>query len=212
MKKILSILICLFSPFLFFVPFVNASTAGPTFCGTGANVTGIGTAAWTNPTNACATDSAFAVFTGSLGATFTDTVVSLIKGGTVSGSNLSTGAAIPTTQSTRTFGGSSNLWGLTLTPADVNSSTFGVAYVSTTNTPVISNYLQATNFGFAIPSTATINGITVTMVYGYDGTRRNNVDSFTITVTYTPAVSNSPAIFLLKGGFFKLKGGTFLVK
>lgn len=178
---------------------VYAATLGPTNCGTGADNAGIGTSVWATPTNACAADSAFAVFTAGVGATFTDSTVKLVKGGTVSGNNNSTGAAIPASPSgTRTFGSGADLWGLTLTPADINASNFGVVYSSTSNTGVVSHYLQATNFGFAVPSTATVNGVSVNMTYGYDGTRRNEVDLISITVTYTPAANAGPSIFTVK--------------
>ncbi len=55
-----------------------------------------------------------------------DSIIKLVKGGTVSGDNKSAGAQWPTTEATDTFGGASDLWGLTLTDTDVNDSTFGV--------------------------------------------------------------------------------------
>jgi hypothetical protein len=56
-----------------------------------------------------------------------DVVVSLVKGGTVSGSNLGvTATNWPNAATDVTYGSTSNLWGNTLTDTDVNASTFGV--------------------------------------------------------------------------------------
>lgn len=56
-----------------------------------------------------------------------DEVVSLIKNGALIGSNQSTGTLVGTSFEYITYGSSSNLWGTSLTPGDVNSSTFGCA-------------------------------------------------------------------------------------
>lgn len=55
-----------------------------------------------------------------------DVLIQLIVGGTATGNNNSAAALWPTTHTIATFGSSSDLWGLTPTPADVNGSTFGV--------------------------------------------------------------------------------------
>jgi hypothetical protein len=159
-----------------------------------------------------------------------DNSVKLIKGGTIQGTDqviFGTLAALASSTDL-TFlypvtGGGANLWGLTLTPADVNASNFGVAVslqgetnntntifvdsitlqvfyyfnattakfpgtaadvapgsdtawasvnnIKATDTSVAtctlansatSDYLEATNFGFAVPSNATINGVLAT--------------------------------------------------
>lgn len=55
-----------------------------------------------------------------------DQVVSLVKGGTVSGDNKAVGTNWTTTFSVATYGGAADMWGLTLTADDVNASTFGI--------------------------------------------------------------------------------------
>jgi hypothetical protein len=64
-----------------------------------------------------------------------DNLVRLVVGGAIAGQNKASGAAWTTTDTTITYGGPSDLWGLALTPADVNASNFGaaisVAYAST---------------------------------------------------------------------------------
>jgi hypothetical protein len=54
----------------------------------------------------------------------------MLNGTIVTGSNVVNGGSPyywPTTEETKTFGGSNNLWGQTLTPADINNSNFGFA-------------------------------------------------------------------------------------
>jgi hypothetical protein len=62
-----------------------------------------------------------------------DTVVKLVKGGSVSGNNNSVGntwaPSFPDEdEATHEFGGSSDLWGLTLSEVDIESSNFGVVF------------------------------------------------------------------------------------
>jgi hypothetical protein len=56
-----------------------------------------------------------------------DNTVQLIKGGTKMGDNKASGSAWPTSAGITTYGGPSDLWGLSFTPADINASDFGVA-------------------------------------------------------------------------------------
>lgn len=63
-----------------------------------------------------------------------DHTIQLIKGGTRAGDNKADVATrwpaadpVSSAEAPRTYGGNGDLWGLTLTPADVNASTFGVA-------------------------------------------------------------------------------------
>lgn len=63
---------------------------------------------------------------GSYGSTYS---VKLVKGGTISGTDKSTGQLLGGySDVTVTYGGPSDLWGLTLTDTDVNDSTFGVVF------------------------------------------------------------------------------------
>jgi hypothetical protein len=59
-----------------------------------------------------------------------DNYVKLIKGGNISGNNNGlTSTNWPTAEAAVNYGSISDLWGLTWTPADINSSNFGVALV-----------------------------------------------------------------------------------
>ena len=64
----------------------------------------------------------------------TDAGIYLLKGGIKSGSDMSVYTAWPSTVAIRNYGGSSNLWGTTLTPSDVNASNFGVSINASTLT------------------------------------------------------------------------------
>ncbi len=62
-----------------------------------------------------------------LTAAVRDNEIRLIKGGVITGSNKSQAGDWGSSDAYRTTGGASDLWGTTLTPADVNASDFGVA-------------------------------------------------------------------------------------
>jgi hypothetical protein len=55
-----------------------------------------------------------------------DNSVRLVKNGDVSGDNKATVTQWPTSDAITSYGSSTDLWGLSLTPADINSSDFGV--------------------------------------------------------------------------------------
>lgn len=90
--------------------------------------------------------------TGSGSATINDNLIKLVKNGTVSGNSKSTGATWPTSDTTATFGSSSDLWGNTLTPSDINNSNFGVA-------------IAVSCFSVKFPATANIDHVTITVTY-----------------------------------------------
>lgn len=62
----------------------------------------------------------------SAGADTTDSRVRIVKGGTIGATERASGVAWGTTDAYTTYGGSSDLWGETWTPADINATTFGV--------------------------------------------------------------------------------------
>lgn len=67
-------------------------------------------------------------------AVMTDVDVKIVKGGTVQGNNKAEAPTWPTTDAYSSYGGSADLWGVTWTATDVNSSTFGVVISCTTST------------------------------------------------------------------------------
>ena len=160
--------------------------------GTGADDAAVGATVWNNPGNITADDSSYA----DAGDAFTDqTVISLVVEGSVSGDNKSTGAALPTSETTTSFGGVSDLWGNTLTVAKVNASDFGVV-VSITGLFGQTHYLKGTNFGFAIPAGATIDGVVFDVKWYQDqGAFVTNANFFQLTVYYTEAAGGKGMVF-----------------
>jgi hypothetical protein len=61
-------------------------------------------------------------------STVFDNSVKLVKAGVVSGTNKALVGNWTTTNTAFTYGGDADLWGLSLTPADVNASNFGIAF------------------------------------------------------------------------------------
>lgn len=55
-----------------------------------------------------------------------DNVVSLVKGGNIIGENKKSATAWPSSMGTAIYGGATDLWGTSWTPADINSKNFGV--------------------------------------------------------------------------------------
>jgi hypothetical protein len=150
----------------------GAATAGPSSPGTLADDATVGTVAWTNPSNAAASDNsrATAGFPGgsldtthylkasdfgfsipatatidgitvetersrsAFGADVASTVrLRIIKSGSVSSTELTDSYTWTTTDTYVTSGGSSNLWGETWTPSNINSSSFGVVLYTELN-------------------------------------------------------------------------------
>lgn len=61
----------------------------------------------------------------------TDNVVRLIKNGVITGSNKAKSGSWSSSDSYSSYGGATDLWGTTLTPEDVNSPNFGIAFSAT---------------------------------------------------------------------------------
>lgn len=95
--------------------------------------------------------------------TLTDSVVDnsvkLVKGGTISGDEKAAGTNWPTSDTYATYGSATDLWGLTLTPVDINLSTFGVAVSPTAS---------------LLGATAQIDHIRITV--DYTGSNRSGSD------------------------------------
>jgi len=100
--------------------------------------------------------------------TIVDSAIYLTKdGSTVIGNNKSTGATWQSSDNNTTvdFGSSSDLWGTTLTAAEVNASTFGVMI-----SPALSVNGQSEN-----GSSAKIDAITITVDYTGGAVRRQGI-------------------------------------
>ena len=108
--------------------------------------------------------------TGDFPTTINDNAIYLTKdGSTTVGNNKSTGAAWQSSDNNTTvdFGGSADLWGTTLTAAEVNTSTFGV---------MISPALTFADFS-ENGGSARVDQVTVTIEYTGGSVRRRAVFS-----------------------------------
>ena len=85
-----------------------------------------------------------------------DSIVSLVKNGTISGSNLAATGTDWGSMATATYGGTSSLWGTTWSAEDINATNFGVV-LSVTNTNNNSR-------------TASVDYIQITVTYTSTGT------------------------------------------
>jgi len=186
MKKIL---ILIASILILSIILISSIDVGPNNPGTMADDATVGTQSWSNVDNAKVSDDTYA---GAIllfeGFDVIENSIKLVKDGAISGNDKSTGAAVSVTESYISYGGASDLWGLSWDAADINANDFGVVG-SWRDVAVISHYLNATNFGFNIPAGATINGILVEIeqkkVVGTGSSI--NVDHMRITVYYTEA-------------------------
>lgn len=118
------------------------------------------------------------------GTAVVDSLVQLVVGGSLVGDNKADGStAWPTSEAVSNYGGSTDLWGLTPSRANVVASDFGVEIRATKGTDATeiqaridhititlhyttsetSDYLDVQNFGFNIPVGATINGMVVSI-------------------------------------------------
>ena len=104
---------------------------------------------------------------------YVDGHVQLIKGGVISGTDKADGVTSwPTSDTNFTYGGVGDLWGLTLTPADVNASNFGVAITALRN--ALGTTVQAR-----------VDFVSITVAYTTAGVV--NPLTLAATVTLTPA-------------------------
>lgn len=140
----------------------DAPSSGAKSSGTLADDAAVGAVAWSNPSNAGASDNTYATASVSASssshylkatnfglaipstATVTgimveverksdggtrraqDSVVKLVKGGTVQATDRKSTALWPAADAYKTYGSASDMWGTTWTPAEVNASNFGV--------------------------------------------------------------------------------------
>jgi hypothetical protein len=58
----------------------------------------------------------------------TENSIKIVKDGVISGDDKSTNATIPATDTYISYGGESDLWGLSFTSEDINNSDFGVVF------------------------------------------------------------------------------------
>jgi len=176
----------------------NTAATSP---GTMADDATVGNVAWSNPDNAKIEDGTFTVSANYLstgGSEINDYAVRIVKDGSIGSTDKSISGNWSTTNSYASYGSSSDLWGETWSPADINGSTFGfVISGAPAGSGTRTHYLKATNFGFSIPSGATINGIKVDVKKKTTSTVEDEiyayVDHIRITIYYTEVISPLPS-------------------
>ena len=164
----------------------SGGTFSYTSCDVGNNAVGGG---WTSTGNVATEDGTLSQTGKTSGSSFKELACKLIKSGLTAGTNQAGTSALPTSFTYLNYGGASSLWGTTLSDSNVNASGFGVAVAFVSAGGSGTAYLTATNFGFAIPSGATIDGVLVSVKCRTTGGNRPNVDHIRITVYYTEASS-----------------------
>lgn len=128
----------------------------------------------------------------SLGAVVKDYRVRLVKGGSVTGNNNASGSGWTGSETTATYGSSSDLWGTTWTPAEINSENFGVA-ISAEISGLLGVFLSAD-----------IDNVRITVYYqhivlpaviaGFKGTQKGN----TIDLAWETKGENSVKKFIVE--------------
>lgn len=153
LKKIFGLLILL-------PTVVCASSSGPLGPKTGTDNAASGTVAWSGPGNIVAEDGALSTATLTDVHAF-DSAVYLLQAGSIVGTNHLSGTEWPSSLAYSSYGGSADLWGTGWVAADINNGNFGAVLQASScvATPQFTHYLQATDFGFAIPSNTRIDGI-----------------------------------------------------
>lgn len=183
---------------------------GPNNPGTLADDSSVGNSAWTNPGNAAASDNVYVTSGNAFNGSVQDNIVSIVKSnGTIGSENKAIAGNWPTSDTYSSYGSSSDLWSETWSYSDINDVDFGVV-ISSKKTLSITHYLKATNFGFTIPSNATIDGILAEIEKKNSGSELGiaNVDHIRITVYYT-TISN--AQLQVQSGTLQVKSGKLQV-
>jgi len=158
----------------------------------------VGTVAWSNPSNAKASDDSYAEFLVFGGGYCKDTAVKIVKSdGSVGSTNkANTEDDWPASDTYESYGASDDLWGETWSASDINDSDFGVVLQAEQEAmaTMYSEYLKATNLGFDIPEGSTIDGIEARVERNHNvAGSLGRVDHIQIKVYYTES-TGTPVI------------------
>jgi hypothetical protein len=147
--------------------------------------------------------------TNGVGAALQDATVQLLKAGTAVGTNEASGSTWDTVSNAITYGGSTDLWGSTWTPADINSSTFGIRFAAknvgagsaTASLDWISIMVTYTNDTNGIGVSGTpVKQVNVGGSCTYNGQSAHTpctaTDHVTATTVTTTSAANNPALVM----------------
>ncbi len=136
-----------------------------------------------------------------LGFGVQDNIVRMIKNGTILGNNKAvTGTTWGTATTSVNYGGVSDLWGTTWTPADINSSNFGLAFSILNTSPALNrtatlDYIKVTVY-------YTISTPTITLSSSVSTSTPTNQDiTINATTTGTGVLNASSYLFTANGTF-----------
>lgn len=160
----------------------------------GSNDASVGSAAWSNPTNIETDDTNYALgysTPGGFGAIAFKEVKIVKADGSIGSDEQASGETATGTPTDYNFGGATELWDESWTAENINDVDFGTVVRVAQGGDSGGNYLKAQDFGFAIPTGATIDGIEVTVnakdVNEGGGYHSMAVYYIKITIYYTEA-------------------------
>lgn len=144
--------------------YLYADTAGPNSPSTTVDDATVGNTAWNNPNNTQTSNNVYATAGNSPMVRFRTSYIKLVKGGVISGTAQTGTIIFPGSEAITPISQTLAQWNVALTPDDVNAADFGVAVSAfDISGEIATHYLKATDFGFSIPSDATINGVIVSI-------------------------------------------------
>jgi hypothetical protein len=112
-----------------------------------------------------------------------DNSVKLVSGGSIGGTEHANSTDWPMTETTVTYGGAADTWGLSLTPSIVNNANFGVGVSATlTGGPLIALLLEAGIDYISMAITYTNTPLAITL-QGFSAARQNNTNVLNWTAT-----------------------------
>lgn len=179
--------------------------------GSAANAAFLGIWPWVNPNNIKTRNSVYstASFTGLGNVAIRDYTLQLIDAShSYAGTDhADLGTDWPAVTTVASYGNSSDLWGIALTPSIVNDPDFGCVLQASVQMllDTQSDFLEAYNFGFTVPATASIVGVSIdinrnTLFDSRTSTTSARVDDVSMTVYYTlPADSLIPLRLIRQG-------------
>ena len=174
----------------------------------------IGTTDWFLTDNILASDD-FRAFSGTGASTCTNTVtdVRLVVAGSIAGDDRAGNEAFNTLDTTVALGGAADLWGVSLSPDDVNATDFGYG-VSFTGQSATSKYIVATGFDLAIPTNATIDGVEVSFEGGCSSASvRMDYMSLKVYYTETAATPDTPTTQMqIRNGNINVNNGSVIIR
>jgi len=116
-----------------------------------------------------------------------DSDLYLLKGGAIVGSDHASGSDWPTSMQTANYGSTSDLWGTTWTPAEINADNFGVAL----------SVLNESSGFFGSNRTASVDYIQVTITYSLPTTTVGDGTSPSSKAVGASSVNNAVSAFTL---------------